>query len=256
MPGIDYVEIMGPALVAGLMIAFMHAPLGIEVLRRGIVFIDLAIAQIAGLYVVLINIWSHEPPWGLVQLAAVLSAICAAILFRWVERVLPREQEAIIGCTFILAASAMLLALADNPHGGEQIQHVLVGQILFVRWTTILAFAPVYVIGACLWFLIPAIRQGLYFFCLFAVIVTASVQLVGVYVVFASLILPALAVNPIRSAKRPIAIATGMTGVILGLVLSMLGDLPAGPALVFSTAFAALVVRIAHARQPALRTAP
>ena len=55
MPGSDYIEIMGPALAAGLMIAILHAPLGLEVLRRGIVFIDLAIAQIAGFCVVLIN---------------------------------------------------------------------------------------------------------------------------------------------------------------------------------------------------------
>ena len=147
MQGINYVEIMGPALAAGLIIAVIHAPLGIEVLRRGIVFIDLAIAQIAGLYVVLANLWLHDPSWPLVQFVAVLSAICSALFFRWVEKVVPREQEAVIGSTFILAASAMLLVRADEPHGGEAIQHILVGQILFAAWPQVLSFAPVYLVA-------------------------------------------------------------------------------------------------------------
>ncbi|MDP6875972.1 MAG: metal ABC transporter permease [Alphaproteobacteria bacterium] len=247
MPDSEYMEIMGPALVAGLMIAVIHAPLGIEVLRRGIVFIDLAIAQIAGLFIVLVNLWLHHPAWAVVQATAVCSAVCAALLFRWVEKAMPREQEAVIGSTFILAASAMLLLLADEPHGGEAVQHILVGQILFAAWPTVLSFAPVYVAGFLLWFLVPQVRHGLAFFLIFGVVVTASVQLVGVYVVFASLILPALAVNGMQPERPVFAIALGMAGIVLGLGLSLVTDLPTGPTLVFSLAVVALLTRIAHA---------
>ena len=247
MPGSDYIEIMGPALAAGLMIAILHAPLGLEVLRRGIVFIDLAIAQIAAFCVVLINLWLHEPSWAIVQIAALFSAVCAALLFRWVEKVMPREQEAVIGSTFILAASAMLLVLADEPHGGEAIQHILVGQVLFVAWQTVLSFAPIYLAATLLWFMVPRVRRGLVFFLFFGITVTASVQLVGIYVVFASLILPALAVNGMRPARPVGAIVLGMTGIILGLGISMATDLPTGPTLVFSLAVVALLVRIVRA---------
>ena len=247
MQGINYVEIMGPALAAGLIIAVIHAPLGIEVLRRGIVFIDLAIAQIAGLYVVLANLWLHDPSWPLVQVVAVVSAICSALFFRWVEKVVPREQEAVIGSTFILAASAMLLVLADEPHGGEAIQHILVGQILFAAWPQVLSFAPVYLVATLLWFMVPQVRHGLAFFVLFAGVVTASVQLVGVYVVFASLILPALAVNGTLQGRPAQAIASGTMGIVFGLGISMLADLPAGPTLVFSLVAVAVFVRVVRA---------
>ncbi len=244
MQGSELIEIMAPALVAGLIVALLHAPLGLEVLARGIVFIDLAIAQIAGLFVVLVNYWIHEPSWGVVQLAAGLSAICAAFIFRWIERILPREQEAIIGSTFILAASAMLLVLVDRPHGGEEMRHILAGQILFVRWPTIFSFAPVFLAALFLWFRFPSLQRGLPFFLIFAVVVTASVQLVGVYVVFASLILPALAVNTVRARKTVAAIAVSIIAVLIGITASTLADLPAGPTLVFAYAMTTFIVRL------------
>lgn len=243
MQSLDLLEIMAPALVAGLMVALIHAPLGIEVLARGIVFIDLAIAQIAGLFVVLANYWLHEPSWGVVQAVAGLSAICAAVFFRWIERAFPREQEAIIGCTFILAASALLLALVDNPHGGEEMQDILAGQILFVRWETIFSFAPVLLGALLLWFRFPVVRRGLPFFVLFAVVVTASVQLVGVYVVFASLILPALAANTLGARKAATAIAVSVLAILIGITVSTLADWPAGPALVFAYAVMTVLTR-------------
>jgi zinc/manganese transport system permease protein len=161
-----------------------------------------------------------------------------------VEQKLPREQEAIIGSTFILAASAALLAVADHPRGGEEIQHILAGQILFVSWSDAVVFAPFYAIAAGLWFGCPRIRQGLPFFLLFALVVTMSVQLVGVYVVFASLILPALAVNGMDRRKAVVAIGVGMLAVLAGITASTLRDLPAGPVLVFAFAIAAILCRL------------
>ena len=87
-----------------------------------------------------------------------------------------------------------MLALANDPHGGEALRHVLSGQILFASWHDIAAFLPIYgLFRRSLWLAAPRLRAGAGFFVLFALVVTASMQLVGVYLVFASLILPALA---------------------------------------------------------------
>jgi len=246
MQGLEALEIVLPATVAGLMIAFIHSVLGIEVLRRGIIFIDLAIAQIAGLCVVLIALWLHEPSWSQTQIAAGIAALSAAAFFRWVENNLPQEQEAIIGSCFILAASAVLLALANHPQGGEEIQHILSGQILFISWTEILAFLPLYIAAVLIWFGVRRVRSGLGFFVLFALVATASVQLIGVYVVFASLILPALAANTMKRRQAIVAIGVGMLSVIAGISVSTLNDLPAGPVLVLTFAAVTIVCRLSY----------
>ena len=240
----ESLEIVLPATIAGLMVAILHVPLGIEVLRRGIIFIDFAIAQIAGLFVVLVKLWVHDASWAITQIAAILSALAAALFFRWIEKVAPQEQEAVIGSSFVLAAAAILLALANHPHGGEEIQHILSGQILFVSWERILAFLPIYGAGLILWFSVVSLRQGVCFYGLFAIIVTASVQLVGIYLVFASLILPALAVNRIRKPSIGLAMGLSAISVIGGIILSTVSDLPAGPVLVFAFAAVAIITRL------------
>jgi len=88
----EQLEIMAPAFVAGIIVALAHAPLGIEVLRRGIIFIDLAIAQVAGLAIVTMQLIWHEPSWLVVQSMAAISAIATAAFFRWIEKTAPREQ--------------------------------------------------------------------------------------------------------------------------------------------------------------------
>jgi zinc/manganese transport system permease protein len=244
MINLETLEIILPAAIAGLMVAILHVPLGIEVLRRGIIFIDLAIAQIAGLCVVLVKLWAHDASWITTQIAAVLAALAAALFFRWIEKTAPQEQEAIIGSSFILAAAAVLLALTNHPQGGEEVQHILSGQILFVSWDRIVAFAPIYFTGLVLWYALPAIRRGAWFFVLFAIVVTGSVQLVGVYVVFASLILPALAVNRRQSTPVSFAMILSAISVIGGIALSAIYDLPAGPVLVFAFAAVTIVTRL------------
>ncbi len=243
MPGAELLEIVLPPLAVGVMVALVHAPMGIEVLRRGIVFIDLAIAQIAGLSVVLVNTWRHEPDWLTTQTFAVAAAILAAFLFRWVERKLPREQEAVIGSCFILAASLALLVLADHPQGGEEIQHILSGQILFVSWPAFFSFLPIYLAGFTLWYWTEKTRTGLPFFLVFAIVVTSSVQLVGVYVVFASLILPALAVNRMEPRKDWKAVGCGVGAIVTGVTLSAFTDQPAGPMIVVTLVLTTIIVR-------------
>ena len=154
---------------------------------------------------------------------------------------MPEEQEAVIGSSFILAASLALLALADDPHGGEALRHLLSGQILFVSWSDIASFLPVYGLVALAWACIPRLRSGTGFFVLFALAITASVQLVGVYVVFASLILPALAARGRQGYSLRKAFASGGAAVVLGIAVSSVADLPAGPFLVVCFAASAVM---------------
>lgn len=244
MPSLELIEILLPALAAGLLIAVMHAPMGMEVLRRGIIFIDLAIAQIAGLGLVAANL--YWPQTGIIgmQAVALACALAAALLFRWTEKILPAQQEAIIGTSFVVTASLALLLLSDHPHGGEEIQHLLSGQILFVTWPAVLANAPIYAAVLLIWFLRPGWRRGIGFYLLFALVVTASVRLVGVYVVFASLILPALAALAWPGRALAVAWGSALAAVLAGLTAATLLDWPAGPVLVISYALAAALATL------------
>src|SRR5688500_12419666 len=94
-------SILWPALVAGLLITATHVPLGTQVLKRGIVFIDLAVAQIAGLGVVLADSFGFEPHGAAVQVAALSAAVAGALLLNWTDRIWPEVQEAVIGVSFI-----------------------------------------------------------------------------------------------------------------------------------------------------------
>ena len=125
-------SILLPALLAGLLVIATHAPLGIQVLNRGIVFIDIAIAQIAGLGVIAADFFGWEAAGAGVQVAALAAALLGALFLTWTERRWPEIQEAIIGTVFVLAATLSVLLLAGNPHGGEYLKDLLVGQILWV----------------------------------------------------------------------------------------------------------------------------
>ena len=233
-------SIIGPALLAGLIITITHAPMGIEVLKRGIIFIDLAVAQIAGLGLLLSNLYiSSNLPW-LSQIIALSFAIIAAFFFKMIENRIKLQQEAIIGVSFVLAASLAILLLADHPTGGEEIRHLLSGQILFITWSDVLMHLPIYILILVLWFL-PINLNGIGFYILFSLAITSSVQLVGVYVVFASLILPALsALNMTKPYK--IAWISGLFSVILGILCSVIFDLPAGPILVISYVIVTILI--------------
>jgi len=230
--------ILGPALAAGLLVLLTHVPLGMKVLDRGIVFIDLAIAQIAGLGVIAADALGL-PDGGLaVQAAAVSAALLGALLLTWTERKAPQQQEALIGVMFILAACAGILLLAGNPHGGEHLKDLLVGQILWVSGAQLgwLAAVSLVLLGLIVSGWVERLgRFG--FYAVFAVAVTASVQLVGVYLVFSSLIIPALATRPWRGRQRlALAYALGALGYGLGLALSAWLDLPSGAVIVWTLA--------------------
>ena len=225
-------SIVWPALLAGLLVTATHVPLGVQVLNRGIVFIDLAVAQIAGLGVVLGDWLGFEPQGPAVQIAALASALGGALLLNWTERRWPDVQEAVIGVTFILAANAAILLLAANPHGSEHLKDLLVGQILWVNPARLALAALVYAVLLWAWFGFAERIGRTGFHIVFACAVTVSVQLVGLYLVFATLIVPALATRYVVRRRLATSYALGALGYAAGLALSLLSDLPAGPLIV------------------------
>ncbi|WP_426177215.1 metal ABC transporter permease [Massilia sp. TWR1-2-2] len=252
--GFDLLIVL-PAFLAGLLVLATHIPLGAQVLKRGIVFIDLAIAQIAALGVIIAGSGSLDPQGWAVQLAAGVAAVLGALLLTWTEKRWPDVQEAQIGVMFILAASASLLLVAHNPHGGEHLQDLLAGQILWVNYHQLLmpALGSAVIVAVLAVFGDRLLRIG--FYLVFALAVTASVQLVGVYLVFASLIVPSLAVRHYGGRRRlAFAYLTGVGGYASGLVLSILLDLPSGALIVWCLALLAMLVYAAGpkpAAQPA-----
>lgn len=236
-------SIIGPALIAGLLVLATHVPLGMVVLRRGIIFIDLAIAQIAGVGVIYAHDLFSEPNNLTIQLTAITSAILGAIFLRWTERNWPDIQEAIIGVAFVVSACVGILLLTNNPHGNEHLKDLLTGQILWVTTDQLITTLMLYAAILAIWFAYKKSQAGIGFYLLFAVAITSSVQLVGVYLVFSSLIIPALAAHRMSSGKRKMltAYACGICGYAFGLVISTLADLPSSPAIVLSLTASAIV---------------
>jgi zinc/manganese transport system permease protein len=234
-------SLLAAPMVAGLLVLATHVPLGIEVLRRGIIFIDLAIAQVAGLGVMVALMLEWDSPLA-IQAAAAGAALSGALLLTWTEKRFPEVQEALIGLLFVVAAAAGILVLAGNPHGGEHLQDLLTGQILWVGWARLVPVAALYALILVLWFVFGQRLGRAGFYVLFALMVTASVQLVGVLLVFASLIAPAVAMRHLQRGRLTAAYALGAAAYAAGLALSAIADLPAGAAIVCCLGGAAFVV--------------
>jgi len=236
-------SILGPAFFAGLLVLSTHVPLGQEVLKRGIIFIDLAIAQIAGLGVLAAGVMGWEDNMWAVQLSAVSAALLASAGLNWTEKRWPQSQEALIGILFVLAATGSILLLAENPHGAQHMKDLLVGQILWSTWQSLVPVALLYAVLLTVWFKWHEQIGQKGFYIIFAFMVTASVQLVGVYLVFASLIIPALATRKMRGTRRLFtAYFLGAAAYVIGIGVSALFDLPTGAVIVWTMAMVAIVV--------------
>jgi zinc/manganese transport system permease protein len=235
--------ILLPAFVAGLLVTATHVPLGMQVLARGIVFIDLAVAQIAGVGVIVADALGWEPQGLAVQVSALSAALAGALLLTWTEKRWPDLQEAIIGVVFVLASSIGLLLLAKNVHGGEHLKDLLLGQILWVSPDRLPMQALIGAIILAAWFGLGERLGRIGFYALFACAVTASVQLVGLYLVFATLVIPALATCNDRNGPRYWkAYAVGVIGYAAGLAASAATDLPTGAMIVCTLAITGGVV--------------
>src|SRR5690606_3869411 len=234
-------SILGPAFCAGLLVLATHVILGREVLRRGIIFIDLAVAQIAGLGVIAAAFFHLDTHGATVQLAAAAAAVLGALMLTGLEKRHADIQEALIGVLFVLAATAALLLLSRNPHGAEQLKDLLVGQILWVGWSSLAWVALVTAVVLGLWFYFRPRHAG--FYLLFAVSVPASVQLVGIYLGFASLIVPALATRKLPAQPALLAAyGLGAAAYAAGLIGSALWDLPSGALIVWSLAVLGIIM--------------
>ena len=238
-------SILGPAFVAGLIVLSTHIPLGREVIRRGIIFIDLAIAQIAGLGIIIAYSFGWDEHGFEAQVFAVAMALAGAWILSVLEKRSGQHQEALIGIGFILAATAGLLILANNPHAGEHLRELLVGQILWVEWPQLLYAGLISLLVLLCWKLFRQRLGTTGFYILFACAITVTVQLVGVYLVFASLIIPALATTAIKgNYAMLIAGLTGVTGYGMGLIISALLDMPSGAVIVWCIALSAVFFKL------------
>lgn len=253
----DSIAILIPAFLAGLLVLATHVPLGKLVLARGIVFIDIAIAQVAALGVVAGHaLLGGETRELATQACAAAAALLAASFLAWTERRAGTAQEAIIGVVYVVAASAQIVLLSFDAHGAEHLKDLLVGQILWVAPKDLLPIAALYalVLFVLLWGELA--RRRLLFYAVFAVTITASVQLMGVLLVFASLIVPALAGRRVttKAGQLIAGYVTGALGYILGLSGSLITDAPTGAAIVCALACvaavtAAFVPKMSHARR-------
>jgi zinc/manganese transport system permease protein len=240
-----YFSLLWPALVAGILVSISHVPLGQQVLKRGIVFIDLAIAQVAALGVIVAHMGGLELTGWMTQVAAVAAALLGALLMTWTERKRPEVQEALIGILFVLASTAQILLLANNPHGGEELKDLLAGQILWVSTEQLVRAAALTVLFAAIWRRWRHRIGHAGFYVVFAVMVTMSVQLVGVYLVFTTLIVPAVATYrhaPGRQLRLGYVLA--FASYLVGLAASVLTDLPSSAVIVWAMAVLAIMLHL------------
>ena len=241
LDGLD-ISILGPAFAAGILVLMTHVPLGREVIQRGIIFIDLAIAQFAGLGIIFAVTLGVEPHGLIIQLIAFVSALIGALALGFAEKWLGQYQEALIGIAFSLAATGSILLLANNPQGSEHLKDLLVGQILWVEWHQLISPLLAALLIVSLWLWKRNVFRGKIFYVLFAIAITLSVQQVGIYLVFASLIIPALVT--VKFADKPallFAFAVGVAGYLTGLIASAVLDLPSGAMIVWCLALCAFL---------------
>lgn len=244
----ELLTILLPALAAGILVLSTHVVLGKQVLKRGIIFIDLAIAQIAALGAIVVRM-DHdvaELAYASVWVPG-LFALAGAGIIALLAKYMAEELEAMIGCFYVLSAVTAMLLLSNDPHGAELLKQLMSGQILWVSWHQLLLPSLAYSAILVLIVWKPKVLDGASFYLLFAIVITLSVELVGVYLVFSSLILPALAINKLQG-KRVLfwAYSVGLTGYLLGLYLSASFDLPSGAAIVATLALSAIAFRLVN----------
>ena len=230
-----------PALACAALVG-IHAYFGIQVLQRGVIFVDLALAQVAALGATLAFILGHAPQGAAAYGYALAATLAAAALLAstraWSSRI---PQEAQIGVIYVAAAAAALLLVDRAPQGAEHIRQILTGNILTVGWGELAWAAPLYLaVGIAYAFAARRLRDrgwlaDFAFYAAFGVVVTSSVALAGVLLVFAFLIIPAaLGVLHAATFPRQLAIAwiAGAGVAWMGLAISYALDLSTGATLV------------------------
>ena len=239
MFSIEIIDILAPALIVGIIISLIHIPLGIEVLKRGIIFLDLAIAQFAALGMIFfhsfikhLHIASHYEIIGSLIFGLIFSISCA-ISLQYFEKKSKKYQEAIIGCAFIFSASLSILLISSDPNSDEQMNDILSGQILWTSWNDLIFYSPIFLIISMISLYFNKYRNKI-FYILFAITIPFSVNIIGVYLVFASLIIPALATVNIGTRRYISAYLISVISFMIGLLTSYIFDTPSGPTIIIS----------------------
>ena len=218
---------VAPTLALGLGVMTL-APLGHQVLQRGVVFMDLAVAQGAAAAALWLGTWIDHPGPGLVQLAALTGAWLSATVVALVVRRWPDQREALIGLLYVLGACLALLGTWFDPHGRDRMAQLLAADLLWVEpkqlWPLLVAAVVTQCLqrqlGACRW------AADAWFFTAFAGAAAVTVPVLGLWVVFTALMVPALWLQRGTSQLTATAIAGG--GACAGLLLSALLDGPSG----------------------------
>ena len=258
-------EVMFWPIVACVLLPWLLVYLGLHVVQRGIIFIDIAMAQMASLGISVAVLIGFEPEnWMAYVIGLGVTLVGAAIFSTTGKRATQVPQEAIIGIAYVVSAAATILLLSRSPHGNEEIRNMLVGDITVVSatevWKCFVVFA---VVGACHFalrnkFLLVSFERDaafdrrlrvrwwdFLFYATFGIVVTIFVRVAGVLLVFSYLIAPAVcAIVLVRSILGRLLIGwvLSLIGGIGGLFLSYWLDLPSGAAIVCT--FGALLALI------------
>jgi len=252
---IEALALMAAPCVACIIMVGIHAYLGLHVIDREVIFVDLALAQIAAFGATvgfLFGFQLHTFGGYLFSLGFALIGAGVFASTRLRRPIVP--QEAIIGVVYAVAAAATILALSQTPEGGEELKALLVGHLLFIDWEEVIVIGLLYaLVGLIHWvtrapmLMISrtpqeAFSQGLrvrwwdfLFYATFGLVVTSSVEVAGVLLVFSFLIVPAicgalLAKSTIR--RLTISWCAGVLTCLVGIMLSYIFDLPTGATIV------------------------
>ncbi len=250
-----------PALLACLVLTGIHTYLGIHVVSRGVIFVDLALAQMAALGMTISFLIGFEPESQTSYFFGLGFTFLAGLFFSFFrDEQIP--QEAIIGISFVVSSALGILLADKSPHGSEHLKYILSGNILWVSWTQIIKTFLIYsALGILHYFyrkkmlLVSsnpqeARKQGLkvwawdlFFYLSFGLVITSSVQIGGILLVFAFLIVPACAAMLFfQDLRRRVFLgwALGAITSIAGIAASFFWDLPTGPSIV--TMFGVLLI--------------
>jgi ABC-type Mn2+/Zn2+ transport systems, permease components len=255
---------MAAPFAACLILAGIHCYLGLHVVTRGVIFVDLALAQIAAFGAVLALLFGYELSSPQAYVISLLFTFIGAGIFavsRLREKVIP--QEAIIGIVYAVFSAGAILVLNRAPHGHEALQTMLVGSILYVSWHDVIKLLAIYsAIGVFHYIFrqkfllisrdvgeakkrgIPVMLWDLLFYITFGFVVTSSVKIAGVLLVFSYLIVPATcAMLVARGTMHRLVVgwSIGFLVSVLGLFFSARWDLPTGASVVACFGVALLV---------------
>jgi zinc/manganese transport system permease protein len=213
------------ALLGGLLAL---SPLGSQVLRRGVVFIDLAVAQAAAAAVIGVHFVLDMESGVLDQLAASAGALMVSLAIAGITRRWPAQREALIGLLYVAGACLAMLGASVHPHGKEKLMQLLAADVLWVNSFSVLAL----LVCAALMTLMRQTRwlaKDTAFYGLFALVTSLAVPALGLFLVFSCLIAPALWVE--RGMRHGFAVLAAWAAAVAGLLVSWWLDTPSGPSI-------------------------